>query len=351
MNARLLLLLLLPGAAGAQDLAAPAAVADGFAPVTPPARFDFPADHGPHPDFRLEWWYITFLLEDGAGRPMGAQWTLFRQALEPGPAREGWANQQVWNAHAAVTTEDRHLHAERFGRGGIGQAGVEAEPFRAWLDHWEMVSLAEGDADQLSDIEVTADAGDFAFTLRARAEGPLVFHGAAGYSVKSEAGQASYYYSQPFYRVDGEIVIEGERHAVTGTAWLDREWSTEPLLEGQEGWDWVALHLADGQRVMVAQMRQETGPFRAGTWIEADGRHRPLDPDEIEMTPLAHAEVDGRMVPVEWHVAVPTEGLAVDIAALNPQSWMGTTIPYWEGPVSLSGSHAGRGYLEMTGYE
>ena len=29
---------------------------------------------------------------------------------------------------------------------------------------------------------------------------------------------------------------------------------------------------------------------------------------------------------------------------------MGTSFPYWEGPVSFTGTHRGVGYLEMTGY-
>nr|NIL95712.1 iron ABC transporter permease [Planctomycetales bacterium]NIP68225.1 iron ABC transporter permease [Planctomycetales bacterium] len=44
------------------------------------------------------------------------------------------------------------------------------------------------------------------------------------------------------------------------------------------------------------------------------------------------------------------EGVSVEVTALNPNSWMATLIPYWEGPVKVSGSHNGRGYLEMTGY-
>ena len=58
----------------------------------------------------------------------------------------------------------------------------------------------------------------------------------------------------------------------------------------------------------------------------------------------------GRTLPVRWHLAVPSHGLAVDTEPLNAQSWMGTTFPYWEGPIRFTGSHAGRGYQELTGY-
>src|ERR1700692_1512423 len=110
----------------------------GFGSVVPDKTFVFPADHGPHPDYRIEWWYVTANLMDGAGGAYGAQWTLFRQAMHPGAQQEGWANQQIWMGHAAVTRADTHRFSEAFARGGIGQAGGEAKPFLAWIDSWEM---------------------------------------------------------------------------------------------------------------------------------------------------------------------------------------------------------------------
>jgi len=81
--------------ASAQGYAGLGEAADGFAKVTPGRTFTFPADHGPHPEFRIEWWYLTANLVDGSGAACGLQWTLFRQAARPGPQGEGWANQQM----------------------------------------------------------------------------------------------------------------------------------------------------------------------------------------------------------------------------------------------------------------
>src|SRR5881397_3766590 len=120
--------------AHAQGYAGLGETADGFAKVTPGKTFGFPADHGPHPEFRIEWWYLTANLVDGSGAACGLQWTLFRQATQPGPQGEGWANQQLWMGHAAVTRADTHRFNETFSRGGIGQAGVTAKPFSAWMD-------------------------------------------------------------------------------------------------------------------------------------------------------------------------------------------------------------------------
>src|SRR6476661_8945845 len=110
----------------------------GFASVIPGKAFAFPADHGPHPDYRIEWWYVTANLVDSAGVIHGAQWTLFRLASRPGAQQEGWANQQIWMGHAAVTRADTHRYSEAFARGGVGQAGVEADPFHGWIDSWQL---------------------------------------------------------------------------------------------------------------------------------------------------------------------------------------------------------------------
>src|SRR5579864_1633800 len=124
--------------AWAQGFAGLGMSGEGFAPVVPHKPLVFPADHGPHPDFRIEWWYVTANLVDGAGVAHGAQWTLFRQAMHPGAQQEGWANQQIWMGHAAVTRADTHRLSETFARGGIGQADVTTTPYRAWIDSWEM---------------------------------------------------------------------------------------------------------------------------------------------------------------------------------------------------------------------
>ena len=118
----------------------------GFASVIPGRIFSFPADLGPHPDYRIEWWYVTANLADSTGVAYGAQWTLFRQASRPGAQQQGWASQQIWMGHAAVTRADTHRFSETFARGGVGQAGVEAKPYQAWIDSWQMRGLDRMDA-------------------------------------------------------------------------------------------------------------------------------------------------------------------------------------------------------------
>ncbi|MFC3616422.1 lipocalin-like domain-containing protein [Lutimaribacter marinistellae] len=345
MNVRALILaLLLPVMAQAQGFAGLGTTAEGFAVPDPAYRLSFPTDHGAHPAYRIEWWYVTATLKGDDGRDYGVQWTLFRSALAP-EERADWQSPQLWMGHAGLTTPEQHYSAERLARGGIGQAGVTTEPFSAWIDEWHL----EGpNFDQLT---MAAAGEEFAYALEMEAQGPLVLHGVEGYSVKSADGQASHYYSQPFYAVEGVLTLPGGDVAVTGNAWLDREWSSQPLSEDQSGWDWFSLSFDTGEKMMAFRLRGGRGDFTSGTWIAPDGTAEPIPDGRIEVEPLREARVAGREVPVEWRLRLPARGVDVEVVAMNDQSWMDTSFAYWEGPVTITGSHAGRGYLEMTGYE
>ena len=336
------------GPAVAQGFAGLGQNAEGFAKVTPGRSFSFPADHGAHPDYRVEWWYLTANLVDAAAAPCGLQWTLFRQAMRPGPQAEGWASQQVWMGHAAVTRADTHRFHETFARGGIGQAGVEAKPFSAWIDAWQMRGTAATDDARVAPLTLKAQAADFSYELALDADHPLVLQGDGGYSRKSEHEQSSYYYSQPFFTARGHMTIEGKSVEVSGKAWMDREWSSQPLASG---WDWLALHLESGEKLMLYRIHQKDGNHSiSGNWIVPDGTTRLLAQAEVVMTPKASVDVAGRKIPGGWQVAIASLSLAIDCVPLNPQSYMRTSFPYWEGPISFAGSHSGVGYLEMTGY-
>jgi predicted secreted hydrolase len=344
-------LALLGGNAFAQGFAGLGESADGFAAVVPGKRFVFPADHGPHPEFRIEWWYVTANLKDSGGAAYGAQWTLFRQAARSGATLEGWASQQIWMGHAAVTRANAHRTTETFARGGIGQAGVETAPFQAWVDNWQMRGLEAFDGDNIAPLELMASSADFSYALRLDADRPLVLQGDGGYSRKSDRGQASYYYSQPFFKAAGRITIDDKPTDVTGLAWMDREWSSQPLAADQTGWDWFSLHLDAGEKLMLYRLRQKDGRNNLfGNWIFADGRSVEIAAADNSMTPTQFTDIEGRKVPTGWRVVIPARGLDIETVPLNPKSWMGTSFAYWEGPITFAGSHGGIGYLELTGY-
>lgn len=345
MNARTLLLaaLLICSATQllAQGFAGLGQSTDGFALPNPATRFSFPIDHGTHPEFRIEWWYVTANLTGEDGTAYGIQWTLFRNALRPG----GAAQDQAWMAHAAVSTPNGHLYGERFARGGIGQAGVTSAPFEAFIDEWRMAGP------DLNDIQITAQTPDFRYDLDLDANTPFVLQGTQGFSVKSQSGQASHYYSQPFYTVTGTLILPEGPVNVTGQAWLDREWSSQPLTATQTGWDWVSLHFDSGEKLMGYRLRDKDGTaYTVGTWITPDGTPTPLSPEQLTMTATTKSTVAGRKVPTTWDITLPDKQLSITATATYPDSWMGTLVPYWEGPVSITGTHSGTGYLEMSGY-
>jgi len=343
MNVRLLVLFVwLPIAAHAQGFAGLGAPSDGFAQPTPNPQFSFPRDDGAHSDFRIEWWYVTANLTDGDGTDYGLQWTLFRTALAPEDG-EGWSSPQLWMGHAAVTTPDDHFVTERLARGGIGQAGVTVEPFAAWIDEWAF----EGSMDA---AELRANGSDFGYDMTLTTNRPIVLHGDKGYSLKSDGKQASYYYSQPFFQASGTLHLPQGDVAVSGQAWLDREWSSQPLADDQTGWDWFSLSFDDGAKMMGFQLRGSK-TYTSATWISAEGKTTALPDGAFMASSLKISDVGGRSIPTTWAVRLAEMDIDVVVEAINNNAWMDTSVPYWEGPVRITGTHTGRGYLEMTGYE
>lgn len=344
-----LLILLPPCQALAQGFAGLGTTAEGFALPDQPLALTFPEDHGAHDDFRIEWWYLTANLTAPDGTDYGVQWTLFRAALAPGEGG-GWASPQMWMGHAALTSADAHLLDERLARGGTGLAGVNATPFAAWIDDLRMEGMAcAAPCDVTDTLRLSASGPDFRWELSLEAEGPIILNGEQGYSVKSREGAASHYYSRPYRVTSGTLILPDDEITVTGHGWLDREWSSQPLSPQQEGWDWFSLRLDSGAHLMAFQLREQArAPFTSGTFVAGDGRVMPVT--GMALTPLDTARVAGREIPVTWSLALPGHGLDLTITALNPDAWMETSVPYWEGPVRISGSETGMGYLEMTGY-
>jgi len=331
---------------------------EGYAAVVPGRPMVFPADHLPHPDHRIEWWYLTGNLTDADGRRWGVQWTLFRTRLKPGDDPGGWASNQLWMAHAAITSPEGYRHAQRYARGGIDQAGVALRDGRltAWLDDWRLQS-AGGD---LFPAQLAFSVDGARVQLNLTAETPYVLQGQGGYSQKSAQGQASYYYSQPHVRLAGSVEIDGKTTELNGIGWLDREWSSQPLADNQRGWDWFSLHLADGHALMVYRLRHDGGEdWLSGSWVDADGLSRTLSADEISLavierrrvpTPTAADPAATQALPLVWRVSLPTLGRSWVVRSLADDQWMGGRIPYWEGVVLVDDGAGGVGYLELTGY-
>ncbi|MDO6542388.1 lipocalin-like domain-containing protein [Photobacterium sanguinicancri] len=320
---------------------------DDFEKVIPDRTLHFPADHGEHPTFKTEWWYLTANLKTDQGERYGVQWTQFRIATGSHDTK-GWGTPQIYMAHVVVSDSNGMQHAERFSRGGIGQAGVQTSPYRIWLDNWSWQSTSEGPFPGQLSFEDNGMAGE----LTVLNKGEIVLHGDAGYSKKHPAeDRASYYYSAPFLQLQGKLTLNGKTVNVQGEGWYDREWSSSMLSTEQQGWDWFSIHLDDGSALMAAQIRSDDRKaysFGSRSW--PDGRVTTLSSDEIYLTPISYSTIDGKVLPLKWRIDIPSQNIKLSIGAERKQQWLPFSFPYWEGQIMVKGSHNGRGFMELTGY-
>ena len=333
----------------------------GFAQADQPRTFTFPEDHGPHPQYRSEWWYLTGNLSTPDGRSFGYQLTLFRQALRPSDRRperdSSWATNQVYMGHFALSEVDRgtFYDAEEFARGAAGVAGAQTSPLEIWLADWSIAWRRDGS------IAIEAHQPRFSIDLALNPEKPIVFQGEDGLSQKGpEAGNASYYYSYTRLAAQGHVRVDDGRHDVTGTSWLDREFSSSFLSENQIGWDWFALQLDNGTELMLYQLRQSDGaksPYSSGTFVPRNAETRALGVTDFHLTPTAEwtSPRSGATYPVAWRIDVPALDATLSVEPkLRDQELSGSFL-YWEGAVRVSGTMDGEpvegvGYVELTGY-
>ncbi len=334
---------------------------EGFTPVLPGRSMTFPADHLAHEGFRQEWWYLTANLKTEQGKPLGLQWTQFRIALSPplngseaNDDNRGWATDQLYMAHSAVTTETSHFASERWSRDHPQLAGVDSYPLTVKLDNWQWQSQGA----DLFPASLTVSDDRFAYRLTLSSHSPYQLQGEKGFSIKSHDGSvASYYYSQPFIEVEGWVTPEknskgegdSERQKVSGKAWLDREWSSQFLNRSQQGWDWFSLRLDDGSALMLFQLRGEQN-FYSARRMFANGSGHNIESGMIQMTAIDWHRIGDNHYPVSWKIAIPSEQIEITTHSLNPNANMPLSVSYWEGPIKIQGSHSGEGYMELTGY-
>jgi len=342
----------------------------GFAQALAPWSFAFPRDHGPHPQFRQEWWYVSGNLDAASGERLGFELTFFRFALqpEPGPAREpgpaaadsAWRARQIYLAHFAITdvSAGRFRFAQKLSREALGLAGAQTLPLRVWIDDWSLEAATAGPTAQEWSLRAAQPGYVLELTLQAAA--PPVLNGDAGLSRKSgEPSAATYYYSIPRLAVRGRLIREGHPLRLQGLAWLDREWGSGGLGPQQVGWDWFALQLNDGSALMFYALRDRDDSrdqHSAGTWVEAAGACRPLSNEEVRIEVTDHwSNAQGTRYPALWRISVPALALEVSVRPVLADQELRTTPDYWEGAVDVSGTRAGRniagrGYVELVGY-
>lgn len=332
----------------------------GWARATAPRPFTFPQDHGPHPEFAIEWWYFTGNLAAGE-RHFGYQLTIFRRGLAPRPAERAsaWGARNIYMAHFALSdvVGEQFYAFERFSRDAAGLAGASGDPFRVFLEDW---SVEASSRDGLT-MRLQAAQDEVAIDLTLASTKPPTLQGDAGLSQKGAApGNASFYYSLTRMDTIGSVRVGGQSHAVTGLSWMDREWSSSALEGEIVGWDWFALQLDNGADLMFYRLRNADGtlsPFTSGTLTAADGSVTRLARDDVRLEPLDtwRSPRSGATYPSRWRLELPKLDLRLELTPFLRDQELPVSVIYWEGAVAISGTQGGlpvggNGYVELTGY-
>lgn len=335
----------------------------------PRYQITWPADHASHDEFDIEWWYLTANLEDKQGEAYGMQWTLFRFRNPSETQKSTWANEQVFMAHASIHSMDSHWFAEKFARGGVGNAGVTVAPFSAFIDDWQWQNTEKQDGLFPATLSFTANKKSEGFktgqhenkplhaSFTMQQSGPFILHGNAGYSIKSAGGEhASHYYSAPFIDIQGEISTTDNQKqksvkTLKGQAWYDHEWTSQLLDTQTLGWDWLSLHLDDGSKIMAFRMRLGDMPdYITGSYISSEGQQLTLTDNMLTLEAVSMTSVQQKEFPLHWKLSIPSKNVDLEIQTLKDDQYNTASVPYYEGMVEIKGSHKGRGFLELTGY-
>ena len=341
--------------------------AEGFKQALEPRTFHFPADHGPHPGYKNEWWYFTGNLADESGRRFGYELTLFRFGLKPSDSKREsrWSTHQAYMAHFAITdVASKEFYAwERFSRGGAGLAGATTQPIRVWLDNWSINGENKNDDSCRGclSMQLEATQNDFAIDLTLDSIKSVVLQGDNGFSQKNETpGNASYYYSLTRLVTSGALVVDGKRFKVTGNSWLDREWSTSALDRTQSGWDWFALQLSDDREIMFYRLRRKDGsddPFNQGVIVAGNGTTEMLKAKDVEIEELDfwRSKQSSIRYPSKWRFTIPGKAIDLTISPLINNQELNLAFRYWEGACKVTGTIGnievkGYAYVELAGY-
>lgn len=337
--------------------------AEGYRIPSAQPQFEFPRDHGSHPEFRIEWWYITGHLRAQDNRRFGFQATFFRYALHPHAmiGDDSFGTNQLYMAHMALSDieGEKFYHEERLNREGW-DAGASVSDMDMFNGNWSL-RRTDGEAMQL----VASIQADILMSLQLNPEQPKVLFGDEGLSRKgAERSACSWYITFPRLAVEGKLEVEGEGIDVKGEAWMDHEISSSQLGREQVGWDWLSVRFNDGHEMMVYILRDKNGqpdPYSTLAWIEPDGTLHQAGPETFSWT--SEGSWKSPETGAEYPIDVRLKGKRPDGTPFNfsvkplmrKQEMVGKIggVSYWEGACDIyeEGQNIGEAYMELTGYD
>jgi len=340
---------------------------DGFLVPHPHPKFEFPRDHGSHPDFKIEWWYLTGHLFGPQNERFGYQATFFRRSGPKTPASsshsERFRTDEIHLFHAALLEErtGTFLHQEQLLRTG-----------------WNAQSSATKLSVQIGDASLRASETDHElfqleshirdaahFNLQLRPTKPLVVFGKDGISRKGDSPTAaSWYLTFSRLNTEGSLRIGSRTIPVHGETWMDHEISSSQLTGEQSGWDWAGIQFEDGREIMTYRLRRKDGstdPASSLSWVSADGKTTQYSAQEFRWeadgkwkSPHTSAQypLPVRLTCTDPATGTPVEFLLKPIALDQELGGSKSGLAYWEGAcrVLRDGKVVGSAYVELTGY-
>lgn len=340
---------------------------DGYNISTKGYPFKFPRDHGSHPGFKIEWWYLTGNLSDNNGNEFGYQLTIFRNQLTNDGLQSNPNSkltlEQLYIGHFAISniTEQDHREQLKLARPALGGVSASEEHMNIQVHDWKIV---QNEKDMIS-IAASSEKG-MELRLELEPEKDFVIHGEDGIHLKTNNEKnASHYISFTRLKSNGSVKWDGVNYNVSGLSWMDHEFGSSWLDSEDEGWDWMAIQLDNEIDLMIYRIRRKDGssnPYAIGSLVEKDGTLIELPFSEYTMTTVRYWKSDESKAeyPVEWEVEIPKYNAVLNVSARfdNQEMNLGgddAASTYWEGAIGINGTWqgqetTGKGYLEMVGY-
>lgn len=360
-----------------------------------PGPIDLTVQDLPHDGATMEWWYVNCHVTTSDDRPFSMFAAFFRvDTSGEDDAERTFSHFLTWalvdptkGAYYPRTLVDRRtprIALEELDKGSGDERLRRA--LREVLDRGEVPlpdRMLQRDAvvafDRLSlDLDgnrfqklpdggytvAVGDEGSVACRLRFTLDKPVVRHGDNGV-VRGLDGQDMFYYFSPRCRVEGEVLADGARHAVSGSGWYDHEFGRglegSGRSEAQVRWDWMSAQLDNGCEITAYTLAEKQDPSRSrGCWVilvDPAGRSTAYSEFTFEPHGCWTSTKTFNEYPTSYRLEVPGADISLDVKAAFPGQEIMTLISppaFWEGLVEVSGilhgrPVTGRGFVERSG--
>jgi len=293
-----------------------------------------PADDAPHNNY-TEWWYYSGHLRTADGKRFSFHYVIFVINRMAG----------FTVAHASFLDHQTGKHySTQLRTAGKPETGNE-KTVEFTLGTWKMA--IDNGHDRL---KVTTP--EFSFALQLEQTSPAVLHGGSGLLDFKEAG-TSYYYSRPRMRITGTAGPRGHTQAVTGQAWFDHQWGDFRVTALT--WNWFAIQLDDDRDLMLFELFTPSGDkvLSFGT-LSGNGPAIELGDQDFSIEPLASWTSKNTNItyPMGWRIRIPAHDMVLRLEPVARDAEfdgrLSSYLVYWEGPVDISGTQAGQGFVELS---